>query len=84
MDTHYLTYRYDEVITQEASLRLREQLLQQEKQLVKNQNEWLSQELQSKSDQVLQLKKERASTMTDLESKLSAKDQEVITWHMYV
>ena len=35
-------HRVEEHATQEASLKLREQLLSHEKELVKSQNEWLS------------------------------------------
>ena len=67
----------EELAGQEASLRLREQLLQQEKQLVKNQNDWLSRELQTKSEELLQLRKEKGETVANLEGRLAAKEQEV-------
>ena len=67
----------EELAGQEASLRLREQLLQQEKQLVKNQNDWLSRELQAKSEELLQLRKEKGETVANLEGRLAAREQEV-------
>lgn len=70
-------YSLDELVVQEASFRLKEQLLQQEKHLIKSQNEWLSTELQTKSEQLLTLRKEQASTVSDLETRLSQKEEEV-------
>ncbi len=67
----------DELAVQESSLRLKEQLLQQEKTLLKSQNEWLSSELQDKSEQLLGLRKEKVSSLSELESKLSQKQDEV-------
>lgn len=63
---------------------MKEQLLQQEKSLLKSQNEWLSSELQSKSEQVLSLRKEKASCQSELENKLSQKQEEVGWYHNYV
>ena len=70
-------HRLDDLASQEASLRLREQLLQQEKQLVKNQNEWLCRELQARSEELFQLRKERATFVGDLEGRLASREQEV-------
>ena len=46
---------------------------------MKNQNDWLSRELQAKSEAVLQLRKEKGEVMANLEGKLAAKEQEVRT-----
>ncbi len=62
---------------QESSLRLKEQLLQQEKTLLRSQNSWLSSELQSKSEQVLTLTKEKVASQADVEAKLTQKQEEV-------
>ncbi|XP_064382187.1 nucleoprotein TPR-like isoform X2 [Halichondria panicea] len=67
----------DELAVQESSLRLKEQLLQQEKTLFKSQNEWLSSELRDKSEQLLSLRKEKVSSLSELESKLAQKQDEV-------
>lgn len=69
--------RIDELAVQESSLRLKEQLLQQEKTLLKSQNNWLSSELQSKSEQVLTLTKEKVTSRAELEAKLAQKQEEV-------
>ena len=71
------SHRLDDLASQEASLRLREQLLQQEKQLVKTQNEWLSRELQARSEELFQLRKERATIVGGLEGQLASSNQEV-------
>ena len=73
----YFVCRLDDLASQEASQRLKEQLLQQEKQLVESQNKWLSTELETKSTQLFELRKEKASTVADLESKLNFKEEEV-------
>lgn len=69
--------RLDDLASQEASLRLKEQLLQQEKQLVESQNRWLSDELEAKSTQLLELRKEKANTVAELEGKLNSSQEEV-------
>ncbi len=48
-----------------------------EKDLVVTQNEWLSQELESKSMQLIQLRMKRFTSMADLNSQISAKNEEV-------
>ncbi len=70
-------FRLDDLASEGASLRLQQQLLEQEKGMVKTQNTWLSQELQEKSEEVLRLRKEKASVTAQLESKVAMKDQEV-------
>ena len=67
----------EELAGQEASLRLREQLLQQDKQLMKNQNDWLEKELQGKLEELLQLRKEKGELVANLEGRLAAREQEV-------
>ena len=63
--------------TQESSLRLREQLLAQERRLVGEQNGWLSEELQSKARELLAVRRERATTVATLETRLTTSQQEV-------
>ena len=46
-----------------CSVQLREQLFEQEKKLLQSQNEWLNTELNSKSEAVLKLQKDRVSTV---------------------
>ena len=45
--------------------------------MIQQQNDWLSKELEIKSNQVLELKKERSAILTDKEMLVSSKDQEV-------
>lgn len=71
------TTRLDELASQEASLRLKEHLVQQEKQLVESQNRWLSAELEEKSTQLLELRKEKTNTVAELEGKLNSSQEEV-------
>lgn len=70
-------FRLDELVSEDSGLRLKEKLLEQEKDLLKTQNDWLSQELECKSEQLIQLRKERTSVVGELESQLSARDEEV-------
>lgn len=69
--------RLDAVLGEEAGLKLKEKLLEKEKDLLATQNEWLTQEVQSISEQLAQLKKERTSSVVELESRLAAKNDEV-------
>lgn len=50
----------------------------QEKELIVTQNDWLTRELNSKSEQLIQLRKEHFTTIGELKSKISAKDEDVI------
>ena len=69
--------RLDELVSQEASLHLREQLFGQEKSLIQEQNHWLSAELENKSSEVLLVRKEKDALQADLNGKLISRDQEV-------
>ena len=69
----------EELSTQESFLKLRESLLEQEKELVKTQNKWLARELEEKSSQLVGARKERAEAVADLEGRLASRDQEVCT-----
>ena len=69
--------RLDDLISEDSGLKLKEKLLEQEKDLLKTQNDWLTQELESKSEQLIQLRKERASTVGELESQSSTREEEV-------
>ena len=69
--------RFDELMTQEGALKLKEKLLEQEKDLMVSQNEWLTQELNGKSEQLIQLRKERFSTIANLNAQLATKNEEV-------
>ena len=64
-------------MVQDAALKLREQLLEQEKNFMASQNEWLSEDLNQKTDELLQLKKEKATLLTSVESTTTVRDDEV-------
>lgn len=69
--------RLDELMVREASLKLHEQLSEQEKNFTASQNQWLSEELKQKTDELLQLKKEKMSLLASLESTTAANNDEV-------
>ena len=69
--------RLDDLLTQEASHDFRHEIWAQEKQIMQQQIECLSKELDNKSEELLAVKKGKASTVSDLESRLTAKDHEV-------
>ena len=68
----------DDLVAHEASLKLREQIVERDKQLMLQQNDWLSQEVESKNSQLLSAKKELSSLITEKGHALSVKEQEVI------
>lgn len=72
-----LLCRLDEVVSEHSGLKLKEKLLEQEKDLLRTQNDWLTQELESKSETLVQLRKERSTVVGELESELSTKEEEV-------
>lgn len=72
-----LQLKLDELVSQESSTQLKEQLLSREKLLVQQQNDWLTKELELKNTQVFELKKERASILTEKEMLVTSKEQEV-------
>lgn len=51
--------------------------MEQEKGLLMTQNEWMTQELDQKSEKLIQLQKERSSIVGELESQLASKEEEV-------
>ena len=53
--------KLDEIQSQDVSVKYREKRLEQEKQLLTSQNEWLSTELQSKSNELLAVRKDKVS-----------------------
>lgn len=72
-----LQLKLGELVSQESSTQLKEQLLSREKLLVQQQNDWLTKELELKNTQVFELKKERASILTEKEMLVTSKEQEV-------
>ena len=68
----------DELVAGESALRLKEKLLEQEKDLLMTQNEWMTQELEGKSKQLIDLKRERSTTVGELECQLSSNEEKVV------
>jgi len=64
-------------MTQEGALKLKEKFLEQEKDLMVSQNEWLTQELNARSEQLIQLRKERFTTVANMNAQLASKNEEV-------
>ena len=77
MRVHSVVPRVDELIAGESALRMKETLLEKEVEVLKTQNEWLSQELDCKSDKLIQLRNERASVVGELESKVVTQEEKV-------
>ena len=65
-------------MSHESAFKLKERLLVQEKDLVATQNEWLTQELNSKSEQLIELRKEHFTTIRELKCTISSKEEEVM------
>ena len=64
-------------MSQEASIRLREQLLVKEKMLIQQQNDWLTKELEVKNSELFALRKEMSTTLNEKDTSISHKDDEV-------
>ena len=47
---------------------------------MESQNRWLSDELEAKSTQLLELRKEKANTVAELEGKLNSSQEEVCVY----
>ena len=54
-----LQVKLDEIQGQDVSVKYREKRLEQEKELLTSQNEWLSTELKNKTDELLSVRKEK-------------------------
>lgn len=67
----------DKLISEESALKLKETLLEQERELLRTRNEYLTQELEAKAEKEIELRKERATAVGELESQLAAKNEEV-------
>lgn len=77
----YLLYdvlcRKDELEAGKSALQLKEKLLEKEKDILVTQNDWLTQELEGKTEKLNDLLKERSTTVGELESQNATKDEEV-------
>ena len=67
----------DELIAGESALQLKERLLEREKDILVTQNDWLTQELEGKTEKLNGLLKERSTIVGELESQGATKEEEV-------
>ncbi|KAM3841233.1 nucleoprotein TPR isoform 2-T2 [Vipera latastei] len=72
-----LQLKLDELQTSALSVKHREQRWEQEKELLQNQNAWLSAELKAKTDELLVLAREKGSEILELKCGLENKKEEV-------
>ncbi len=73
----FIVHRMDELAASDSALRLKERLLEQERDLLGTQNEWLRAELEAKAEQLIELNKERSGTVGELEGRVARQGEEV-------
>ncbi|CAH2312727.1 nucleo TPR isoform X2 [Pelobates cultripes] len=69
--------KLDELQSSEGSVKFREKRLEQEKELLQSQNTWLNKELQSKTDELLAIHREKGNEILELKGNLENKKDEV-------
>ncbi|XP_071964047.1 nucleoprotein TPR-like isoform X2 [Antedon mediterranea] len=69
--------KLDEIQSQDISGKYREKRLEQEKQLLMSQTEWLNTELKTKTDDLLSIRKEKSEIVLDLKGQLSSTTDQV-------
>ncbi|KFV68980.1 Nucleoprotein TPR, partial [Dryobates pubescens] len=72
-----LQLKLDELQTSDVSMKYREKRLEQEKELLQNQNNWLNTELKSKTDELLHTAREKGNEILELKCSLENKKEEV-------
>ncbi|XP_055962594.1 nucleoprotein TPR [Sorex fumeus] len=72
-----LQLKLDELQASDVSVKYREKRLEQEKELLHNQNTWLSTELKQKTDELLALGREKGNEILELKCNLENKKEEV-------
>ncbi|XP_067893509.1 translocated promoter region b, nuclear basket protein isoform X2 [Heterodontus francisci] len=72
-----LQLKLDELQVSEVSIKYREKRLEQEKELLMNQNSWLNTELKTKTDELLELRREKSNEILELRCNLENKKDEV-------
>ncbi|XP_020609857.1 nucleoprotein TPR-like isoform X1 [Orbicella faveolata] len=70
--------KLDQIQSQETSFKFREKRIEQEKELIQRQNKWLSEELNSKTDELVKLRKEKSSQVLELQSQLDERTEEFL------
>ncbi|KAJ7387616.1 hypothetical protein OS493_000951 [Desmophyllum pertusum] len=69
--------KLDQIQSQETSFKFREKRIEQEKELIERQNKWLSEELKTKTDELVKLRKEKSSQVLELQSQLDERTEEL-------
>ncbi|XP_007893774.2 translocated promoter region b, nuclear basket protein isoform X1 [Callorhinchus milii] len=72
-----LQLKLDELQVSEISIKYREKRLEQEKELLQNQTNWLNAELKKKTDELLGLRREKSNEILELRCNLENKKDEV-------
>ncbi|XP_075689568.1 nucleoprotein TPR isoform X2 [Rhinoderma darwinii] len=73
-----LQLKLDELQSSEVSIKYREKRLEQEKELLQTQNNWLNTELRSKTDELLSVQRLKGNEILELKGSLENKKDEVI------
>ncbi|KAM3915332.1 nucleoprotein TPR [Leptodactylus fuscus] len=73
-----LQLKLDEIQSSELSIKYRENRLEQEKELLQTQNNWLNDELRSKTDELLSVQRLKGNEILELKGSLENKKDEVI------
>ncbi|NXP79563.1 TPR protein, partial [Ramphastos sulfuratus] len=74
-----LQLKLDELQTSDVSMKYREKRLEQEKELLQNQNNWLNTELKAKTDELLHTAREKGNEILELKCSLENKNEEVVS-----
>ncbi|NXR07038.1 TPR protein, partial [Semnornis frantzii] len=74
-----LQLKLDELQTSDVSMKYREKRLEQEKELLQNQNNWLNTELKAKTDELLHTAREKGNEILELKCNLENKNEEVVS-----
>ncbi|XP_075038773.1 nucleoprotein TPR isoform X2 [Mixophyes fleayi] len=73
-----LQLKLDELQSSEVSIKYREKRLEQEKELLQTQNNWLNAELRAKTDELLSVQREKGNNILELKGSLENKKDEAI------
>ncbi|KAM4022992.1 nucleoprotein TPR isoform 2-T2 [Anomaloglossus baeobatrachus] len=73
-----LQLKLDELQSSEVSIQYREKRLEQEKELLQTQNNWLTSELRSKTDELLSVQRQKGNEILELKGTLENRKDEVI------
>ncbi|KAI8486327.1 hypothetical protein Bbelb_358260 [Branchiostoma belcheri] len=68
--------KLDQIESQELTIKYKEKRLEQEKELLTNQNQWLNAELEKKTQELLNLRKEKSTEILHLKTQLDSKTEE--------